>query len=219
MLEIAPVDLVAARRYARALARYACGGIKGRGKLDPVYIGVTQGRDSRTNWKHYSSCGDLLHWHAERMGVDAPWINRDRKDPPRHWEFLPGHDNIAKLQYPGPARVTPVNYLPEPGDYLLCWNTGNGDVHVRIAGNAEAGVLETFDYGAGGMSNSEFPGASCGRVKLVTNGGHLALESLRTHAVKRVAKVIPLPVILALAGDRRPSLTGEEIDELEARVT
>lgn len=219
MSELSPEDLVAARQYARALARYACGGTKGRGKLDPVYVEVTQGRDYRANWTHYSSCGDQLHWHAWTLGVREAWINRDDPEAGTKWEFLNGHDNIGKLQHPGPAIVTPQGYLPEAGDYLLCWHDGGSDVHVRIAGNTDAGLLETFDYGAGGMSNSEFPGATCNHVKLVTNGGKLLLESPTTHATKRVQKVIPLPVILALAGNRRPSMSGEELDELEKRVS
>jgi len=211
-----PDYLIAARRYARALARWACGGNDGRGKLDPVYVEVTQGRDFKGNWEHYSSCGDLLHWHAEMMGVDEPWINRDGHG--RRWEFIGDRGNIGKLQAPhGPAIATPVGYLPEPGDYLMCWNTGNGDVHVRIAGNTLNGVLETFDYGAGGMTNTEKPGASCGSVKLVTNGGHLDFKSLRSGAVKRCQKVIPLPVIIGLS-KKMPQLTGEDIEEMEHRV-
>jgi hypothetical protein len=214
------IDMLACRQYARALARYACGGKAGRSKLDPLYVEVTHGRDFRANWEHYSSCGDLLHWHAEQMGVDEKWINRDRTDPPRHWEFLGTRGNIGKLQAPlGPAIATPISYLPEAGDYLLCWHDDGEGVHVRIAGNTEAGVLETFDYGAGGMTNTEH-GASCNHLKLVTNGGKLFLETLPgvPHAIKRVQKVIPLPVIVALAGSRLPSMTGEEIDALEARV-
>jgi len=211
-----PEDLKAAREYARALARWACGGKNSRGKLDPLYVEVTQGRDAKGNWKHYSSCGDLLHWHAEQMGVDEPWINRDGHG--RKWEFIGDRGNIGKLQAPhGPAIATPVGYLPEAGDYLMCWNTGNGDVHVRIAGNTNAGILETFDYGAGGMSDTEFPGASCGSVELVTNNGHLDLRSIRTKAIKRVQKVIPLQIIVDLS-KKLPVMTGEAIDELEKRV-
>ena len=211
-----PEYLEAARRYARAKARFACGGSKGRGKLDPVYVDVTQGRDFKGNWEKYSSCGDLLHWHAEEMGVDEPWINRDGHG--RKWEFIGSKGNIGKLQAPhGPAIATPVGYLPEAGDYLMCWNTGNGDVHVRIAGNTKDGILETFDFGAGGMTNTEFPGASCGQIKLITNGGHLDGQSLRTKAIKRIQKVIPLPVILALSKNI-PQLSGEDITSLEEMV-
>lgn len=224
MTAIAPTDLPAARQYARALARWACGGKAGRGKLDPVYVDVTQGRDYRANWAHYSSCGDLLHWLAWEFGVREEWVNRDDTASGRHWTFgTPangGRDNISTLQgrkgHPGPAIVTPGGYLPEAGDFLLCWHDDGSGVHVRVAGNATDGVLETFDFGAGGMSNSERPGAACNHLRLVTNGGKLLLETL-PDASKRVQKVVPLSVLIAQS-DALPSMTGEEIDELEARV-
>lgn len=212
-----PEDLSAARRYARALARFACGGAKGRGKLDPVYVDVTQGRDYRANWTHYSSCGDLLHWLAWTFGVRADWINRDDKDAGLHWEFMGGRDNIGKLQHPGPAIVTPIGYLPEPGDFLMCWHDDGSGVHVRVAGNTDNGVIETFDYGAGGMSNSEHPGASCNHLKLVANGGQLLLETIAPapHALKRVQKIIRLPDIMAQS--TAPTIA-IPIDELEGLV-
>lgn len=214
-----PEDLKAARDYARALSRFACGGAKGRGKLDQVYVEVTQGRDTKQNWKHYSSCGDLLHFHAVKMGVPitTDWINRD--DPPtgKRWEFMNGRDNIGKLQHPGPAQLTPVGYVPEAGDYLLCWHEDGQDVHVRICGNTDSSRLETFDYGAGGMSDSEFPGATCNQVKIGTSGSRLILINPKNGVHTVVQKVIPLPVILALS-TALPSMTGEEIDALEKSV-
>lgn len=214
-----PEDLKSARDYARAKARFACGGSKGRGKLDPVYITVTQGRDSRPNWKHYSSCGDQLHWHAVEMGVpiSTDWINRDDPTIGKRWEFLNGRDNIGKLQRPGPASITPIGYVPGAGDYLLCWHEDGSDVHVRIAGNTDAGVLETFDYGAGGMSDFEFPGASCNHVKIGTSGSNLILINPKNGLHTVVQKVIPLPVIFSLSPSF-PSMTGEEIDALEKSV-
>lgn len=218
-MSMSPDDLIAARSYARALSRFACGGAKGRGKLDPVYVEVTQGRDSKPNWTHYSSCGDQLHWHSVKMGVPitTDWINRDDPASGKKWEFLNGRDNIGKLQHPGPATVTPTSYVPDAGDYLLCWHEDGQDVHVRICGNTNTGMLETFDYGAGGMSNSEFPGATCNQVKIGTIGQKLILINPKNGVHTVVQKVIPLPVILALSANL-PSMTGEEIDALEKSV-
>jgi len=193
------------RAYVRLLARFYCGGKAGRGKLDPVYVHVTQGRDFKANWVHYSSCGDLLHCLSWELGVRSLWVNRDADASPegsavqwpaRKWSFG-ARDNISLLQGKnGPSIETPVGYLPEAGDFLLCWHDDGSGVHVRIAGNTSDGLLETFDYGAGGMSPTEFPGATCNHVKLVTNGGQLLLESPTTHARKRVQRVVPLDRLL-----------------------
>lgn len=222
-----------ARRYVRARAREACGGSKGRGKLDPFYVTVTQGRDSRANWTRYSSCGDLLHWLAWDLGVREEWVNRDDPATGRKWTFGTaangGRDNISTLQgrkgHPGPAIATPVTYLPEAGDFALCWNfvqrgpivVADG-VHVRVFGDTVDGVVETFDYGAGGMSPSEFPGATCNTSRIVVDHGRLLLKSLRTGATKRVQRVVPLATIMALTGDRWPSMTDEDTADVLARV-
>lgn len=196
-------DLAAARRYVRALARFYCGGKKGRGKLDPVYVHVTQGRDTRANWTHYSSCGDLLHCLAWELGARSLWVNRDadaspegssEQWPARKWSFGQ-HDNISMLQGSGPAIVTPRTYLPEAGDFLLCWHDNGSGVHVRVAGDTDAGVLETFDYGAGGMSPSEFPGATCNHVSLHQDDRGLVLVA-PSGASKRIQKVVPLARLL-----------------------
>jgi hypothetical protein len=224
-----PIEVAAARRYVRALARWRCGGSKGRGKLDPVYVETTQGRDFRANWEHYSSCGDLLHCVAWDIGVRDEWVNRDDAATGRKWTFaLPtngGRDNISTLQgrkgHPGPAIVTPASYLPEPGDFGLCWHDDMSGVHVRIFGNTDAGVVETFDYGAGGMSKSEFPGAKCNHLRIKASGdGHLILETLPgvPYSSKRVQKIVPLPKLIEVVGDRRPSFDGGTIEEMERRV-
>lgn len=217
MVDIALADLPAARRYARALARFACGGSKGRGKLDPVYVDVTQGRDSRPNWAHYSSCGDLLHWVSWTFGVRSEWVNRDDAATERKWTFGP-RDNISTLQgrpgHPGPGIVTPADYLPEAGDFLLCWDDGGAHVHVRVAGNTDSGMVETFDYGAGGMSASEFPGATCNRSTLIADNGKLFLDS-PGRPRRRVQKVVQLTEIISQSS--APTV-GIPIEELEAKV-
>ena len=57
-------------------------------------------------------------------------------------------------------------------------------------------VAVVVDYGAGGCSPTEFPGATCNHVTLVTKGGQLLLESPTTHARKRVQRVVPLARLL-----------------------
>lgn len=225
MSEIALADLPEARRYARALARFACGGRAGRGKLDPVYVDITQGRDYRANWTHYSSCGDLLHWLAWQFGVRSEWVNRDDTETGHKWTFGTEHnggrDNISTLQgrkgFAGPAIVTPHDYLPEPGDFLLCWHDDQTGVHVRVAGNTdEHGVVETFDYGAGGMQAVEHPGASCNHLKLVhrTDGALLLDTTDGPHKSKRIQKIVRLTEIIRQS--TAPTIA-VPTEELEAR--
>lgn len=202
-----PEDLKAARDYVRAKAWHACGGLKGRGKLDPVYVEVTQGRDSKGNWAHYSSCGDQLHWMAWELGVRSSWVNRDDIPSGRHW--IPGV-NITALEKP--AIYTPASWLPAPGDFLLMWDTGT-DAHVAIAGTTDSGVLETFNYGAGGMSPTEFPGANVAHVTIIHTGTNLAIQNIKTKHTKTIRMVLSLDKLLSESGEL-PSMTGEEIDAL-----
>jgi hypothetical protein len=209
---VTPEDLQSARDYVRAKARFACGGAKGRGKLDPVYVEVTQGRDSKANWAHYSSCGDQLHWMAWELGVRDPWVNRDDPDSNRHWR--PG-TNITDLEKP--ATAVPISYVPEAGDLLLLWNTGN-DAHVCIAGTTEAGVLEVMNYGAGGMCAVEFPGSNISHLHVIKQHGSLFVQNPTTRAVKQVQRVITLPNLLALSSGL-PSMTSDDTAALIGATT
>ncbi len=202
-------DVTAARRYIRALARFWCGGTKGRGKLDPVYVQVTQGRDPKHNWINWSSCGELPQAIAEHMGVEQPWLNRSP-----HWRdgrnLLDFYD--VKHVPSAPARTPPVGYLPEAGDFGFIWLTG-GDAHTFVFGDQlDAGHIETFNYGAGGMQPIEFPGAHQSASPLHSEGGQLCVGRRVLH------KVLTVPMLLTcIEPGRLPPMSGDVLDELEAR--
>lgn len=202
-----------------ALASWACGYSKGRGKLEAPYIEVTEGRDARNVWAHYSSCADLAHWIAERCGVTAPWVNRTHDDVNGPWA---SGVNVSRLMGSGIAKSPAATFLPEQGDILILFNSPTGtDAHVcvYIGPNAAAkGEHWTANYGAGGMSASEHPGAKLSSKPLRVEGSALM------YGAKRVQRVITVPDLVAQATrkanfagpDFDAEFTGEVQDALEA---
>ncbi len=245
-------DLTAARQYARAYARWRCGGRlplykgcppgqTGRGKLDPVYVEETQGRDMKAFWDHYSSCGDLSQGLAHHLGVRTPYINR-ADGHGKGW--LPGRNllhfydrSTASASYPGlaayvkahgsPALTPPGAYVPQAGDLGFIWTPQQNNAHTFVFGNvlafasnpdnspaaAPALVVETFNYGAGGMTRTEFPGAHCSESHAERRNGALWFGQ------RKLQFIVPLGRLLADADPAfAPAMSGEVIDELEARV-
>lgn len=243
-------DLTAARAYVRAYARWRCGGAlplykgcppgqTGRGKLDPVYVEETQGRDQRTFWDRYSSCGDLSQGVAAHLGVRTPYVNRADahgkgwipgrnllhfyQDAPS--ARLVGHHALADyVQAHGtPAIVPPAGYVPKAGDLGFIWTPGQNNAHTFVFGNllafgnasvpetAPALVAETFNFGAGGMTRTEYPGAHCVESKIERRANGL------WFATRKLQFIVPLERLLA-DSDGLPDMSGEAIDELEARV-
>lgn len=201
MTDLPPVDIAAVRRWIVARAEYLCDdgvtrpdGSRMRGKLDPVYVETTQGRDVRSVWKHYSSCGDLLHALAWELGVRAAWVNRDDPASGRKWHV---GENITMLRTA--SRVLPVSYLPEPGEFLLLWNTGF-DAHVCVAGETAEGLLTTYNYGAGGMTDTEWPGAKIAQVALRAAAPGLDIVNPHTGARKRIQRILDVPSLVLAAG-------------------
>jgi hypothetical protein len=192
-----------------SLAKWACGYDKGRGKLDPVYVEVTEGRDKKGGWASYSSCADLGHFLANRSSdsVNGPW------------------KPVVNVSCLGtPSEPVTTHYLPEPGDIWIMsnhpWPTGN-DYHVCVyvgANAAKHGEHITANYGAGGMSNSEFPGAKLASHMLATDGAGLI------YGAKRVSRVITVSNLVARSTaapdfsgpDYDADFTGEVQDALEA---
>lgn len=204
-------DVTAARRYMRALARFWCGGTKGRSKLDPVYVGVTEGRDGPgpEQWRHYSSCGDLSEAMAFHMGVRKPWISR------REYQGWQAGVNLTRFyDEHGPAVTPSTAYTPQAGDIGFIWLTGN-DAHTFIFGDAlDPGHIETFNYGAGGMNPSGALGAHQAASELHSDAGLIHIGSRILH------KVLPVPLLLAQCdATLLPNMAGEIIDELEARIS
>lgn len=239
-------DLTASRKYARAYARWRCGGNTGRGKLDPVYVEETQGRDAKAFWDHYSSCGDLSQGLAYHLGVRKPYVNRADAHgkgwlPGRNlMHFYDGaqHRGLANPnEYPAlhayvkehgpPAIQPPADYVPQAGDLGFIWTPGLNNAHTFVFGHtlaftggheigtAPALQVETFDYGAGGMARTEFPGAKCNlrTIERRATGGVKALW----FGNRRLNYIVPLERLLA-DSDGLPAMSGEVIEELEARV-
>jgi hypothetical protein len=198
------VDLELWRIGIAELAKWACGYGKGRGKLDPVYVQWTEGRDRKQDWKFYSSCADLGHGIAERVGVEERWVNREHDDVGGPWEPV---KNVGKLGIPsepvtgsyiaGLGDIWILSNFPWPrgGDHHVCVYLGpNPDVH---------GEHLTANYGAGGLSKSEFPGAKISSKVLATDGAGLIYGS------KRVCRVVTVPNLVARA-TRKPDFSGPE---------
>ncbi len=247
-------DLTASRRYARAYARWRCGGAlplykgcppgqTGRGKLDPVYVEETQGRDAKAFWDRYSSCGDLSQGLAAHLGVTKPYVNR-ADGYGKGW--LPGRNlmhfydpcspgSSAARAYPAlaehnkahgkPAIVPPAGYVPAAGDLGFIWTPGQNNAHTFVFGNllafgnasvpetAPALIAETFNFGAGGMTRTEFPGAHCVESNAERRNGALWFGQ------RKLQFIVPLERLLADADPALvPAMSGEVIDELEARV-
>ena len=202
---MAELDVI--RRGAVALAEYACARPgaprRERGKLDPVYVAVTEGRDRRSNWKHYSSCGDLPHWMLWCLGCHAPWINRSAA--PNGWRV---GQNISLLAargaLPGDA------WEPEPGDVFLIWNSPTGtDAHACVW----LGGGDVANYGAGGMCDTEFPGANITRPTLTHDGRGWVLGKRKVQRHISLARVpfsapAELPDGLELTGEDYDALRG-----------
>ncbi len=206
------------QRGAVALCEWACGYDTGRSKDDPVYKLVTEGRDGPgpEQRKHYSSCGDLAHFMLERLGVRAPWVNRTGDGVYGVWK--PGV-NISNLWGTAcPIDIIPnADWVPEPGDILLLWNTGF-DAHVCVSsGKLEAGRLTTFNFGAGGMSPSAIPGAKIGQNKLTWDGKHWLYGSKIVQRCLKLRDVLPL-INAKPNFSEGCSITGEDIDALELGV-
>lgn len=208
-------DLSPWQAAAVALCEYACGYEHARSKDDPVYQEVCEGRDVGQMREDYSSCGDLGHWLAERLGVRAPWVNRQSLGLWRRGlnVYLLGlgcpisHDAPTGPEWAG----------PEAGDTCEIWNLPLGsDAHVFVAlgPGSDAQHIRTANYGAGGMSASAFPGAKIS-------------DSLFTHhpdgwyvGARRLRRIIKLADLIQaraappnLAGAK---LTGEVIDAVNA---
>ena len=190
-----------------ALASWACGYSKGRGKLDPVYVKWTEGRDAKGSWAHYSSCADLGHGIAQRCGVRERWVNRETDDVNGPWKPVL---NVGLLGVPSEA-VTAAYHSPGLGDIWILsnahWPAGS-DYHVAVClgpNPAVHGEWLTANYGAGGMSASEKPGAKISSKPLATDGAGIIYGS------KRVSRVITVPNLVGRSTGK-PDFSGPDFD-------
>ncbi len=201
------------------LARWACGAPELTiGKLHPRYREIVENRDQKQDWKYYSSCGDLAFWIAKRCGVREAWVNRDDDNVHGPWELA---KNVAKLAI---ASTAPrADYKPGLGDIWILSNTwpAGTDSHVCacLGPNPEKpGEYLSANYGAGGLSPVEFPGAKVASHALADPGGRL-----RYHG-KLIAEVLEVPDLVARVSAKpdfsgpawSSTWTGEVRDALEA---
>lgn len=167
------------------LGRWACnyGAI---GKTHPRYVEVTERRDTKPDWKFYSSCADLGHWTAKRVGVREAWVNRDDDLVHGPWERI---KNVGKLAV---ASAPPRDdYEPGVGDIWILSNTwpAGSDAHVCVylGPSGKPGEHLTANYGATGLRAVEFPGGAISSRKLTGSG------SSWRYDIKKLAEVIEVP--------------------------
>ncbi len=160
------------RAASVALNTYFCDGFKGRSKTNPVYQYVVEGRDNPRTYVNYSSCGDRAAAVLFRLGCRQRMCNRQEN---LGWKV---GANISVLAFGVSFSKKPdKNWIPQPGDELLIWNTPSGtDAHslaiVEYTPNSDKAtfakeVAVTANYGASGMSTAIFPGARFAESKLV----------------------------------------------------
>jgi len=203
------------RDCAVALCEYACGYEHGRSKDEAVYQEVCEGRDVGMMRVHYSSCGDLGHWLAERLGVREKWVNRQSLG---HYHV---GMNVAELGLGCPishdAPTDPEWSGPEAGDICEIWNGSLGqDAHVFVVlgPGSDAQHLRTANYGAGGMSSSNLPGALIANSKFEHRPGGWYVGSRRLHRIIKLSDLVSLSTVPPdLTGAK---LTGEVIDAVKA---
>lgn len=195
-------DITAIRLAAVALAEYACNYEKGRDKLDPVYLEVTEGRDGPgpAQRKRYSSCGDLGHWILYRLGCRTTWVNR--KEAPNGYRI---GFNVTLLSSRG-AIPSGKDWIPPEGAILVIANDSkNGyDSHVCVW----LGDGRVANYGSGGMSEAISPGAKITKPALVWAGDHWRL------GIKQIQRYIDAGrvALTATADLSGAQLTGDVID-------
>ena len=196
---------------AVALCEYACGWEAGRGKDNPVYTAVTEGRDAPPNRAHYSSCGDLAHWLLERLGVREHWVNRASLG---HYTVGANVWDLASC----PVAIKPSSvFIPVPGDILEIWNSAGGqDAHVCVClAPPHDGKITLANYGAGGMNAANWPGAVIhdSSWRSSTAGNYIGTRKLQR--VVQLAQIVPMCLAQPdLTGAR---VSGELIDALSAR--
>jgi hypothetical protein len=203
------------------LARWACG-YGSIGKLEPIYIEVTEGRDGPSAWKRYSSCADLAHFIAKRCGVRQTWVNRTDDDFAGDW--VSGL-NVSKLVKPS---VEPgPDYEAGLGDIWIVSNTWpqGRDAHVCVClgpDPEQPDEISTANYGAAGLQNLESPGGKIASHRLRRDAGGWR------YGQKQLVRVLDVPNLVArvsvkpdFSGPERWSAewTGEVKDALEASVS
>ncbi len=193
------------RALADLLLFYACG-INGRGEKDPVYVSVTEGRDTTPG---YSSCADLGHWLHYRLGLRGSWINRKEH---KGWKV---GMNVSRLAYSPIADSFPQEPY-ECGDIGIIWSLPDTtDAHVLVFRGALPSGYATAEYGqpGGALKDRKVVGGLIGKRRIHRI---LRLQEAIDTCAGSGALVEPDKKILRLAIDYcNPYFAGEILDHAE----
>jgi hypothetical protein len=201
------LDIETFRLAASMLLTYAVdGNVAGvRATHDPVYRTIVEGRVA----PKYSSCGDLAHWLLYRLGVRAPFVNRDEGKASIGHGWRVGL-NLNLLvpppvgQCPVAVKPTKLAALPDvlPGD-LLQINNQYGGHQMCVSGVDADGVVTTAEYGQ--------PGGAQKKHTLQLISGTLFVTG--AHGAYQVVSWISLADALAIPGNVGPDIQALRIAE------
>jgi len=175
-----------------------------RSKTDPVYVEVTENEHGCAREK-YSSCADLVHWLAKRLGITQAWVNRTDDMFGENWKFAVNVSRIA-----GVSRVVTGSFLPEPGDCMISWNrpdTQDAHVWVYLGPNpAKPGEHFSANYGAAGMSKAAIPGCAVRSKPMRVEVSGLM------YGARRVQRVLSVPRLVEMRSGfgRRADFSGPQ---------
>jgi hypothetical protein len=147
------------------------------------------------------------------LGIREPWLNRTDDGAFGPWKR---GENISRL-WGGACPFDAVppnnpNWMPDPGDVVLIWNTGF-DAHVMVALGRDGPTHRTANYGAGGMSPLVSPGAKIGGKVLTFQHGKPFYGTRQVQRYLPLAEAVQhITVPPDLTG---AALTGEEFDAIE----
>lgn len=187
-----------------AMDTWLCNGKAGRGKLDPVYRLVLENRDKKGDWSGYSSCGDRAHFKLWRFGCRKAFVNREERTPlPNDFKWGMNIAFLHDLSKGSPCMTTitskgkkiaappPATWVPMVGDELIIWNdTKMGkDAHSLSLVALNGTEALTANYGAGGMTDVEFPGGKLAEGTLEVRNGIWWYGDKNPKRVQRVLRI------------------------------
>lgn len=201
MMEL-PRDITVYREYARRYLDLAVNGDLCVTETSPIYQAVVERRDPGPV---YSSCGDLAHWLWYRLGIRAPWVNRQE-----HRGFRYGV-NISIL-WKSPWRDPIENELPAMGDMWLVWDKPDTtDAHVILCGCVADDILHSYEYGQAAISRERWrPNSVEGRPK---STGLLRQGRVTRVGGRQLRKVLTLETALRSAYAEQALVEPQDPDE------
>lgn len=155
------------RSLVDSFAEIAVNGSTGRIREDPVAQAVTEGHGG-------SSCGFLIHWIAEMIGIRERWVNRESVSHYRQGENLSLLFGATWGAYgPKCARRVRPGQLFKHADFLILENPQHAnDDHVCVcAKDFDGDTLLSWDYGQRGAGGKPEDGRFCERAMMQVASG------------------------------------------------